>query len=159
MSDHTWENYGITWLEEVVSKTEGNTKVEMRGKAQIPSVTDLTKVIEHFGAESVMGSLNGTSWRVMAQDVCRRMLAANSSAKAEDIRTAVYNRLKGVRNAAVATRTVEVKVYRLPNGENFTPGNEGPAALATYKKVYREALIAIGTPADVAANISNSLTL
>jgi len=149
-----WNSYGITWLSENVSKTEGSTKVQLNGTAQIPSVTDLDKVIDHFGVECVTGSLNGTSWRVMAQDVCRRMLKVGKH-DVDEMQEAVYNRLRGVRNAAVGgTKTIEVKVYALPNGASYSG-----TSLIEYQQAFVAAMFDCGVANDVAIAMAQKLTL
>lgn len=156
--DTNWESMGIAWKTEKVSKGSGNSKVEIAGDAQIPEATDLTKVIAHFGAEAVLGSVNGTSWRVSAQDVNRRMLPGKPSVEA--LRTAVYNRLRSIKNASVV-RTVEVKVYALADGSAFKPDADvsDDQNLIAYKQAALAAYIDAGVPNQVAQNLISNLSL
>lgn len=157
--DRNWEDTGISWLEEKVSTKAGNTKVEVSGTAQIPQVDDVQKALEHFGEEAFKGGLNGTSWRVAAQDVNRRLLPTKPTV--EQLREAVYNRLKGIRNAAVGVRTVTVKVYTLADGTSFVPDankstQENTVALQAAATA---ALVDKGVPAEIARSIALGMTL
>lgn len=149
-----WADLGIEWSEEQVRRQNGDNasdKAALRGTAQIPVVKDLDKFVAHFGANCVLGIMDGTSVRVMAQDVNRRLLA--KGADAESIREAVYNRLKGVRNATIAT-VREVKVYMLPDGTQYKGSD-----LTEYKAAAMAALVDLGVPADVAAERVKDFTL
>lgn len=133
-----WNEIGLGWSVEPVARRAGANDSDKKviGNAQIPFVTDLDKVRKHFGDGPITGSLNGTSWRVMAQDVGRRLLEKGTK-DAETIREAVYNRLCGIRNTAIAgTKTVTVKVYTLPNGETYS-GTD----VTEYRAAYAAALI------------------
>lgn len=151
-----WDEIGLAWSAESVSRRHGENASDKSviGTGQIPVVSDLDKVREHFGDEVITGALNGTSWRVMAQDVSRRSLEKDIK-DAETIREAVYNRLRGIRNpAGTSTRTVEVKVYALPNGETYK-GTD----LAAYQAEYAAALVDQGVPAETAMDIAKRQTL
>jgi len=151
-----WNEVGISWSAESVSRRHGENASDKAviGTAQIPLVADLDVVRNHFGDGVITGSLNGTSWRVMAQDVSRRMLEKGTK-DAEAIREAVYNRLRGIRNPVMATpRTVEVKVYTLPDGTTYSGTN-----LAEYQAAYMAALVDQGIPADTARTIALRQTL
>lgn len=142
--------FGIEWTTEPVQKQAGDHATDRRviGMAQIPVVRDLDAFAKEFGAECVLGILDGTSVRVMAQDVNRRGLSkGGNDAKPEILRAAVINRLRGVRNSG--SRTVKtVKVYTLPNGETYTGTDE-----TEYQQLYIAALVDAGTPASVATTI------
>src|SRR5690606_31967986 len=109
---------------------QGNTKVLVTGTAQIPQVVDLAKASEHFGPEAILGALNGTSWRVMAQAVNRAMLPKKASE--EDIREAVRNRILRVRNSA-GPRAPRQMSAPLPGGTSFTYTETSPAVLVEYQ--------------------------
>jgi hypothetical protein len=151
---HNWDDYGITWSEETVKRQNGDNatdKAAIRGTAQIPVVNDLDKFVAHFGASVVLGIMDGTSIRVMAQDVNRRMLAKGSNVEA--IREAVYNRLRGVRNAGVPT-VKTVKVYILPGGAEWK-GTD----LTEYKAATIAALVDLGVPVETAQQKVQDLSL
>lgn len=150
-----WEELGIEWIEETVSKQAGDhaTDRAVIGKAQMPIVRDLPKFVGHFGDGCVLGIMDGTSVRVMAQDVNRRGI--QKGMKPEAIREAIYNRLIGVRNAPRATvRTVEVKIHNLPNGTTYS-GTD----LVEYRQLYLSALVDAGVAVSVAQQIALMQTL
>lgn len=117
--ERNWNDIGLAWETDEVARRDGPNGSDRRviGLAQIPVCTDLDKVRAHFGDGVVTGSLNGTSWRVMAQDVSRRGIEARKSDA--EIREMVYNRLRGIRNASTGgTRTQFVAP--LPDGTKWT---------------------------------------
>ncbi|MGH7883414.1 MAG: hypothetical protein ACREN8_11025 [Candidatus Dormibacteraceae bacterium] len=153
--DRNWDDIGIEWEVEDVSKQHGDHATDrvIIGKAQMPITTDLAKFQAHFGDACILGIMDGTSVRVMAQDVNRRML--QKGCKAPEIREAIYNRLKGVRNAGTRTVTVKtVKVYSLPNGTTYD-GTD----LVEYQQLYVSALTEQGVPAATAVAIAQNQTL
>lgn len=151
MNDRNWQEMGIVWLTEKVAKRDGNTKVEMHGDAYIPQVVDVSAAVEHFGNDCIAGALNGTSWRVAAQDVNRRLKAAGQSEDA--IKDAIYNRIKGIRNTAVGgSRTVVV--YKLPNGTSYS-GTD----LVEYQQAFIAALVDLGVDNATTIAKAQALTL
>lgn len=148
-----WAARGIVWIEEDVSEQAGDHATDRRvlGKAQMPVVKDLSKFVAEYGEACVLGSLDGTSIRVMAQDVNRTGLRKRMSA--DEIRNRIDARLRGIRNRAVTT-VKEVVKYPLPGGK-FYSGTD----LAEYQAEYTAALVDLGTPADVARTIALSMTL
>lgn len=150
-----WADRGITWAAgEEVSKRYGPNDSDKRvlGTAQIPVVTDLDKFRKAYGDACVLGIMDGTSLRVMAQDVNRSGLVKGLSA--EEIRSRIHLRLKGIRNSSVATvKTVTVKVYALPGG-----GQYAGTDLVEYQQAYVAALVDLGTPAEVATTVAASIT-
>lgn len=149
-----WEEIGIVWSEETVRKQNGDNasdKAPIRGTAQIPVPNDLDKFVAHFGDSCVLGIMNGTSVRVMAQDVNRRMLAKGASTEA--IREAVYNRLKGIRNSASPVVRTVVK-YPLADGTFYT-GTD----LVEYKQAALAAYVDKGVPVEVAQGLVAALSL
>jgi hypothetical protein len=155
MENRNWEEIGISWIMEDVSKQAGDHATDrvIIGKAEMPVVEDLEKFVSHFGASCVLGILDGTSVRVMAQDVNRRML--QKGGKGEAIREAIYNRLAGVRNAG--TRTVTVKtviVHALPDGTTYA-GTD----LVEYQQLYVGALVSAGVDNATAIAIAQLQTL
>lgn len=148
-----WAARGIKWIEEVVSEQAGSHATDRRelGKAQMPVVTDLQLFVKEYGEQCVLGSLDGTSIRVMAQDVNRSGLRKGVSA--DEIKSRIDARLRGVRSRTFAT-TKEVIKYPLPGGK-FYSGTD----LAEYQAEYTAALVDMGTPADVAMTIAKSMSL
>ena len=146
-----WKSYGIAWIQESVAKQFGDhaTDKKVIGTAEMPVVEDLSKFVAHFGEGVVLGIMDGTSIRVMAQDVNRRLLQKGQ--KGEAIRDAIYNRLVGTRNASRGT--VTVTVYKLPDGTEYKGNNE-----VEYQQAYTAALVDLGTPADVAMQIGKNQT-
>lgn len=152
---HNWENYGIRFDLEDVAKRMGENASDKRviGQAPIAVVTDLDKFRAHFGDDVVLGIMDGTSIRVMSQDVGRRGLEAKDSL--DTMKAAIYNRLKGVRNARKGgTRVVEVKVHALPDGTTYKGSD-----LVEYQQMYAAALVESGVPAAVATALASKQTL
>jgi len=148
-----WTARGIKWIEEDVSEQAGDHATDRRvlGKAQMPVVFDLKAFVAEYGEQAVLGSLDGTSIRVMAQDVNRTGLRKRISA--DEIRSRIDSRLRGIRSRAIAT-VKEVVKYPLPGGKFYT-GTD----LAEYQAEYTAALVDLGTPADVAMTIAKSMSL
>lgn len=147
----THADLGIEFVSEEVAKQNGDNrsdKVTFHRSARIAVVRDLPKFTAAFGDECVLGILDGTSIRVMSQDVNRRMLA--KGATDSEIEAAIINRLRGVRNASRGGTTTIVK-YALPNGEFYTGTDE-----VEFQQLYTEALVAQGVPAAVALGIAQN---
>jgi hypothetical protein len=153
-TERNWEEMGISWSEEDVSRQQGPHATDRRviGKAQIPVVGDLGKFRAHFGDEVVLGILDGTSIRVQAQDVSRTGIA--KGLKVGEIRERMYLRLKGIRNRPLAGETKTVVKYPLPGGAFYTGSN-----VTEYQQQYVAALVDMGTPSDVARTIAATITL
>lgn len=151
-----WAERGITWSLEDVSKQHGDHATDrqvMSQKAQIPVVTDLEKFVAEYGFGCVLGIMDGTSIRVMAQDVNRSGIA--KGLKAAEIQSRIDARLRGIRNRPVGGAVVkEVKVYMLPNGQRYT-GTD----LAEYQSLYTAALVDAGIDASVALTLAKQQTL
>ena len=145
-----WEDRGIVWVEEEVSERGSSNGSDTRvlGKAQIPQVVDLQKFVAHYGEGVVLGSLDGTSVRVMAQDVNRTGLRKRLTV--EEIRERIDGRLRGVRARGVpAVKVVEVKVLTLPDGSTYNGTDE-----VEYQQAYLAALVDAGVPVEVAKGIA-----
>lgn len=102
-SARDWSAIGLDWTTEGVSEVFGeNNQSDKRivnAKAQMPVVTDLAKFRDHFGDDCFLGWLNSSnSLRVRAQSIGRKHKA---SLGIEANREAVYNAIRGVRNAPV----------------------------------------------------------
>ena len=148
-----WAARGIVWLEEDVSEQAGEHATDRRvlGKAQMPVVKDLTLFVAEYGEAAVLGSLDGTSIRVMAQDVNRTGLRKRLSA--DDIRLRIDGRLRGIRSRSIAG-TKTVTQYPLPGGTFYT-GTDN----TEYQAAYIAALVDLGTPADVARTVAATMSI
>lgn len=149
MTTINWDDRGITWMTEEVSKQHGPNGSDRTviGKAQIPQVTDLTKFRAEYGDACILGILDGTSIRVMAQDVNRSGLAKGLNP--EEIKGRIDARLRGIRNRPTGGVTKTIMVYTLPNGQRYTG-----TSLVEYQQGYLAALVDAGIPADVARNLA-----
>jgi len=151
MTENDYAEMGLTFATESVSKQRGDhasDRVEL-GNGQIAIVTDLEKFRTAFSDECVLGILDGTSIRVMSQDVSRRLLNKGTK-KAEDIQAAIINRLKGVRNSTGGgVRTVIKNVYALPDGTKYEGESE-----VEYQQAYAAALVDAGVPSAAALAIA-----
>ena len=149
-----WEELGISWETETVRHQAGDhaTDKVTLGEAQIAVVVDLDLFKAAVGPETILKIMDGTSIRVMAQDVGRRMLKAGSK-NVEAMREAVYNRILGQRNAG-GVRVKEVKVYPLPGGEKYT-GTD----LVEYQQAYLAGLVDAGVSIDAARMVVATLSL
>lgn len=145
-----WDNMGISWALENVSERISTNNSDKRTLGQCPIMvpTDLDKFRAEFGDAAILGIFNGTSIRVMCQDIGRRGIKGKQTL--DQMKEACYNRVKGVRNSAVAvTKVVEVKVYPLPNGETYKG-----TSLEEYQGQYMAALVDAGVPAEAARGIA-----
>ena len=149
-----WEELGISWETETVRHQAGDhaTDKVTLGEAQIAVVTDLDLFKAAVGEEVILKIMDGTSIRVMAQDVGRRMLKAGSK-NIEAMREAVYNRILGQRNSG-GPRIREGKVYPRPKGGTY----KGTDAVE-YQQTYLSELVDLGTPLAVAQSIVANLSL
>lgn len=151
MTTINWTDRGITWVEEDVSKQHGDHATDrvVIGKAQIPVVENLDKFRQEYGDACVLGILDGTSIRVMAQDVNRSGISKGLAK--DEIRQRIDARLRGVRNRPLAGATKTVVVYMLPNGQRY----EG-TSLAEFQAAYLAALVDAGVDSAVARTIATS---
>jgi hypothetical protein len=157
MTENDYAKIGLRFDTEAVSKQRGDhasDRVEI-GDAQIAVVTDLDKFRTAFSDATVLGILDGTSIRVMSQDVSRRSLDKGVKDSAT-IQAAVINRLKGVRNSGGGVRTITVtKVsYALPNGTKYEGADE-----TEYQQLYAASLVDAGVPAAAALAIAGNQKL
>lgn len=147
------EEMGLRFDTEVVSKQRGehaSDRVEL-GNGQIAIVTDLDKFRTFFGDAVILGILDGTSIRVMSQDVSRRLLNKGTK-KATDIQAAIVNRLRGVRNSTGGgVRTITKNVYALPDGSKYEGESE-----VEYQQQYAAALVDAGVPSAAALAIASN---
>lgn len=156
MTENDYAEMGLRFDTEVVSKQRGDhasDRVEI-GNAQIAVVTDLEKFRTAFSDATVLGILDGTSIRVMSQDVSRRSL--EKGVKSPDvIQAGIINRLRGVRNSG-GTRTITVtKVsYALPDGTKYEGADE-----TEYQQLFAAALVDAGVPSAAALAIAGNQKL
>lgn len=103
----TGETHGFSWSLEPVSKQAGANKSDRMelGKGPIMVVTDITKFEATFPG-AILASLDGSSIRVEAQSVVRRMLAADKSVSVDEMKDAVVNKIRGIRNKSRGTTVV-----------------------------------------------------
>lgn len=153
-----WADFGITWESGKVSRQHGDHRTdrhELPHPSQIPVPVDLDKLRAALGDELVKSYLNGTSMRVIAQDVSRRYIEATIEARkqydAEALRGLVWDRLSGKRTT-IGGGTREVKVRYLPNGKQFTGTTK-----EEFQAETRATLIDMGVPADVAKAAAEAL--
>lgn len=151
MTTHNWEEMGIEWEASPVARGTGAAKVTFKTPAQIPVLADMDKARKALGDDPILAAVNGTSWRVSAQDVCRGMLEKNSGTTTDAMREAVYNRLRGLRNAA-SVRTVTVTKRPMPDGTMYTGNDE-----TEYRAQYMAQLVEAGVASVVAQGIAKSL--
>lgn len=150
-----WTTRGISWVAEDVSKQHGAHATDrvIIGKAQIPQVVDLDMFRKEYGDACILGILDGTSIRVMAQDVSRSGIAKKFTP--DEIRSRIDARLRGIRNRTAASVVVkEVRVHTLPNGVAFTGTTE-----VEFQQEYAAALIDAGVPSDVALTLAQQQKL
>jgi len=148
-----WATIGIEWELSPVREEISKGQYRELGNAHIPRVTDLATFRANVPEADaiILATLNSgrNSWRVQAQDVCRRALEKGVKAPAEEFQTAVWNRIKGLRNSPVASP----KAHTLPNGDKYV-GTD----IAAYRAEYSKAMELMGAPADLAAAIAARIT-
>src|SRR5512138_48530 len=136
-----WEELGIRWESSVVMRQHGDHASDRRplGDAQIPVLEDTEKAIANGLGPAILKGVNGTSWRVMAQDVSRNRLE-DGVKDADVIREDVYKRLLSIR-----TTGTRVLVKRnLPNGEVYMGADE-----TEFRQMFAAALVDLGIDADL----------
>ena len=146
-----WDDFGITWEAGKVSRQHGDHRTDRRElpyPSQIPVPVDLDKLRAALGDALVKSYLNGTSMRVLAQDVSRRYIEATMEARktydAEELRQLVWGRLSGKRTA-IGGGTREVKVRYLPNGRRFAGATE-----VEFRAETIAVLLDMGVPVEAA---------
>lgn len=151
MTERNWAEMGITWVTTEVSRQHGPNKTDRSviGTGEIPQIESIDKAVAAGLGPAIMSGVNGTSWRVTAQDVIRSYIEGTEKSKrsAEELRERIYKRLQGMRNTAVSTR--EVVVAPLPNGEMW----KGTDA-TEFESLYAAALVDAGMEATLALGIA-----
>lgn len=148
-----WADYGIEMSIESVQKQHGDhatDRVIVNDKAMIPTVVDVEKFVAAFGGATMLDFVNGTSLRVKAQAVARRMAGEKDSAKIE---SALLNMIRSVRNPAIRTERVVVK-HALPNGTTYD-GTD----LVEFQQMYAAAMVDLGIDSAQAIAIAKLQTL
>lgn len=148
-----WASFGISISIESVQKQMGDHATDRKivnDRALIPTVVDVELFMKAFGGEALLDCVNGTSLRVKAQAVARRMANERDTMKIEN---ALMNMLRGIRSAANRTQTVIIK-HALPNGKTYD-GTD----LVEYQQAYAAALVDAGIDTAVALNIAKMQTL
>lgn len=143
-----WAARGISWSVEDVSKQHGDHATDrvVIGKAQIPVVSDLDAFRKEYGDACILGIMDGTSIRVMAQDVNRSGIAKKLSA--EEIQQRIDARLRGIRNRPLAGGVKEV-IVRYIGAEKFEGTTE-----AEYQAAWMAHFMDSGVPAEVARTLA-----
>ena len=153
-----WKSMGIAWETSPVSRQHGPNKTDRAviGEAEIPQVVDIRAAIDAGLGDAMLAGINGTSWRVTAQDVSRRYLERTPKDKRsqEDLRKAVYDRLRGIRARIVGGRVEYVEVVKrpLPDGTMYEGTDENE-----YRSAYAAALVDNGIDADVALTLATKV--
>lgn len=152
-----WTDIGLTWDESDVSERTGPNASSkfVLGEAQIPVLADTEKAIASGLGDAILAGVNGTSWRVSAQDVARSYLKANGKrdahgryilnpAQIDELRDRAFARVKGLRNPSIRTVTT-VTVHNFPDGTQYTGSDE-----VVYRQEFASRLVDMGVPADTA---------
>lgn len=98
-TDAECAKYGFRWSWEDVSK-----KSMVVGKGPIAVPTDLEKLVAYFGAQWVLGILDGQSLRVITQR-CRNELYAKHNTSRDELMENNWKRMHGIRNNHIADPT------------------------------------------------------
>lgn len=158
----TLASFGLDWTLDSVSKQSGpnaTSKVIVGSDAQILTITDVSKFLTNFpNAEEILGGIaNGTSLRVTAQGVNRD----HPDWSVEKRRSAIVNRLLGIRNAGargvkVVERIVEVTTvtHALPGGGTYAGSD-----VTEYRQAIVGALSEMGVAVPQAIEIANTFEL
>lgn len=153
-----WESAGIVWETSDVSRQHGPNKSDRAviGTAEIPKVVDMAKAIDAGLGDAMLAGINGTSWRVTAQDVSRRYIEATPKDKRnkDDLRKLVYDRLRGIRARVVGGRVEYVEVVKrpLPDGTMYDGTDE-----VEFRQLYLAALVDGGVQPDVARTLATNV--
>lgn len=147
---------GLAFANGTVRKKDGLTKVVINGTARLPKVANLDDAIAFFGEPAIAGSLNGTSFMVVAQRVNRTILQGKGAKDAPTIDEAIINAFRGIRSSTTVTQVIEkiVKQYAIPGSAPYT-GTD----LMEYKQLYLASLVDAGVDISVAQGIVATLTL
>ncbi len=150
----TLAQFGLEWVTDSVSK--GGMIVST--DAQILTLVGVLAFVNNFpsGDKVLEGIADGSSMRVLSQGINRD----NSKKSIEWRRTAILNRLLGVRRASTVVKVVEkivektVTRHALPGG-TFYEGDD----LTEYQAAYIAALVDQGVDVPMAQTIAATITL
>lgn len=148
-----WNALGIHWTESDVQRQHGDhaTDRAILGKAQIPVLADMDLAKAAGLTPAILKGVNGTSWRVMAQDVCRGLLEKGIK-DVETTRERIYARLLSIRQAGTVVQTVTVVKRPLPDGTMYEGSDENE-----FRANYMAALIDAGVDANVARTMATTI--
>lgn len=113
--------------------------------------TDVVKFVETHatGADNIIGALDGTSWQVKADDVCRDFY--EDGGKVPDgldmLADRIWARVQGIRG------TRGPRTHALPDGTRYA-GND----LTEFRQAYIAALVDQGVSAEIAQAIGSKIT-
>lgn len=140
-----WDAMGLAWTVGEVSREHGGHRTDRKviGEAYYPRIADLTKAREYFGDNTVTAWINASnSIRVMAQGINRAGIEARLSE--DTIKDKIYNRLRGMRNAAVMSDR-RVVIVTLVDGTIYEGSDE-----VEYQQLQLAAMVDLGVAPDVA---------
>lgn len=121
VSDDTLEKFGFVWkLGDIGSGGTGPDK-RILGQTPYVYIENVRKFDETFPGIA-QGAMNGTSIKVTCQDVTRTLMEKNQRTPVKEMRTAVINRLRGVK--ARSTTVVEKRIYLAIDGTEFNSAAE-----------------------------------
>jgi hypothetical protein len=151
-----WDDMGIAWVTGIVSRENGGHRTDRAplGTAYYPTISNLEKAIAHFGSSTVLAWINASnSIRVMAQSINRAGI--EHRVPADEIKTRIYNRLRGMRNVVThATTTVRVRVVTLIDGTTYD-GDD----LTEYRQLQMAAMVDLGIDPTVARDRASAMVL
>lgn len=153
---NNWEEMGIKWVAGEVRRQNGEhaTDRTVIGTAQIPDLVDIDAAVKAGLSGAILKGCNGTSWRVLAQDVCRGLIEKNRRVSAEVMQEAVFNRLRSVmtRGTVVIEKIVEKVMHTLPDGTNWDGTDE-----TEFRQMYLVQLIDAGVENAVAQILTTNV--
>lgn len=146
-----WKELGIRWETSVVMRQHGDHASDRRplGNAQIPVLEDPDLAIKNGLGPAILKGVNGTSWRVMAQDVSRNKLE-DGIKDADVIQEDVFKRLLSIR-ASGGTRVIVKR--NLPNGDIYEGSDE-----TEFRQMFAAALVDLGIDAETATEKATKAT-
>lgn len=148
-----WEEMGIAWDMSEVATQAGDHATDKRtlGSIPVPRLTNIAKAIASGLENAILTGINGTSWRVKAQDVGRRALEKNHKVDRELLKDAIFARLQSMRVASVGTVRV-VREHRLPDGTLY----EGTLEIEFRSETMAQ-YVDLGVSVEVAQKLAESL--
>ena len=145
-----WAEMGIEWDMSPVSQQMGDNatdRVEL-GQIPVPRLTNIDLAIKSGLSNAILAGVNGTSWRVKAQDVGRRALEKNRKADRDAMKDAIFSRLQSIRTAA----TITLREHRFADGTKYEGDDE-----VEYRQLAVEQYVEMGVEASVAVQLASKL--